>query len=211
MLRVVGANGSGKTTLLNILGSTEDPTEGAVSVPKRLRLGVLRQDHFLYEDEPILGVAVMGNPELWRAMVEREALIAKEDRSVRRRPVLGTRGDLPAARRLHRGGSRRPDPRGSRLSRRDPPPAPLDPLRRLQAPGAAGADPRGAPDVLLLDEPTNHLDILSIRWLEKFLREFKGRSSSSPTTTDSWTMSRRIFSTSTMRLSPSIPGIMTTI
>ena len=30
------------------------------------------------------------------------------------------------------------------------------------------------PDVLLLDEPTNHLDILSIRWLEKFLREFAG-------------------------------------
>ncbi|MEJ2503515.1 MAG: ABC-F family ATP-binding cassette domain-containing protein, partial [Gemmatimonadota bacterium] len=32
----------------------------------------------------------------------------------------------------------------------------------------------GSPDVLLLDEPTNHLDILSIRWLEKFLRSFAG-------------------------------------
>ena len=31
-----------------------------------------------------------------------------------------------------------------------------------------------APDVLLLDEPTNHLDILSIRWLETFLRDFPG-------------------------------------
>jgi ATPase subunit of ABC transporter with duplicated ATPase domains len=30
------------------------------------------------------------------------------------------------------------------------------------------------PDALLLDEPTNHLDILSIRWLEKFLRDFAG-------------------------------------
>ncbi len=30
------------------------------------------------------------------------------------------------------------------------------------------------PDVLLLDEPTNHLDILSIRWLETFLRDFDG-------------------------------------
>mgnify|MGYP000129633414 CR=1 FL=1 len=28
--------------------------------------------------------------------------------------------------------------------------------------------------VLLLDEPTNHLDIISIRWLEIFLKEFKG-------------------------------------
>ncbi|MDP6582911.1 MAG: ATP-binding cassette domain-containing protein, partial [Vicinamibacterales bacterium] len=32
----------------------------------------------------------------------------------------------------------------------------------------------GDPDVLLLDEPTNHLDILSIRWLETFLRDFAG-------------------------------------
>ena len=30
------------------------------------------------------------------------------------------------------------------------------------------------PDLLLLDEPTNFLDILSIRWLTRFLREWKG-------------------------------------
>ncbi|MBN2159284.1 MAG: ABC-F family ATP-binding cassette domain-containing protein [Spirochaetes bacterium] len=30
------------------------------------------------------------------------------------------------------------------------------------------------PDLLLLDEPTNYLDIISIRWLEKFLRQWKG-------------------------------------
>jgi ATP-binding cassette subfamily F protein 3 len=30
------------------------------------------------------------------------------------------------------------------------------------------------PDCLLLDEPTNYLDIVSMRWLTRFLREFKG-------------------------------------
>lgn len=30
------------------------------------------------------------------------------------------------------------------------------------------------PDCLLLDEPTNYLDIVSMRWLSKFLRDFKG-------------------------------------
>src|SRR5690606_33528333 len=30
------------------------------------------------------------------------------------------------------------------------------------------------PDLLLLDEPTNHLDIEAIRWLEKFLVNFRG-------------------------------------
>jgi ATP-binding cassette subfamily F protein 3 len=31
-----------------------------------------------------------------------------------------------------------------------------------------------APDLLLLDEPTNYLDIVSIRWLESFLRSWNG-------------------------------------
>ncbi len=30
------------------------------------------------------------------------------------------------------------------------------------------------PNLLLLDEPTNYLDIVSVRWLQRFLREFKG-------------------------------------
>lgn len=31
-----------------------------------------------------------------------------------------------------------------------------------------------APDMLLLDEPTNYLDIVSMRWLERFLRKYPG-------------------------------------
>lgn len=33
----------------------------------------------------------------------------------------------------------------------------------------------GEPDLLLLDEPTNYLDIVSIRWLERFLSNWKGQ------------------------------------
>src|SRR5687767_4444984 len=73
---LVGANGSGKTTLLNILSGQEEASGGTVAIPNRLRLGVLRQDQFLYENEEILNVALMGNLELWNAMVARDALLA---------------------------------------------------------------------------------------------------------------------------------------
>ena len=62
---LVGANGSGKTTLLNILTGESEASAGSITIPQRLRLGVLNQDHFLYEDEKILNVAMMGNDELW--------------------------------------------------------------------------------------------------------------------------------------------------
>src|SRR5690554_431517 len=72
-----GANGPGKTTLLRILSGDIEPDEGVVSIPKSARLGVLRQDQFLYEDEQVLGAALMGNRELWHAMVEKEELLAR--------------------------------------------------------------------------------------------------------------------------------------
>jgi ATPase subunit of ABC transporter with duplicated ATPase domains len=171
---LVGANGSGKTTLLNILSGDQEPVGGTVSVPRSARLGVLRQDQFLYEDQEILAVALMGQPELWRVMVEKEALLARahEEFDVDRFSELedavqrldGYTAEMRAATILEGLGI------PTAVHRR-----PLSvlsggfKLRVLLAQVLAGA-----PDVLLLDEPTNHLDILSIRWLEKFLQNFAG-------------------------------------
>ena len=61
---LVGANGSGKSTFLRILTGEDQPSEGTLSLPKRLRLNVLRQDHFSFEDIPILDVTLMNNKEV---------------------------------------------------------------------------------------------------------------------------------------------------
>lgn len=171
---LVGANGSGKTTLLGVLSGDIPASDGAVSIPKTATLGVLRQDQYLYEDETVLATTMMGNRELWDALVERDEILAKAhdhfdaDRytvveetinrhdgytaEARAAEILEGLG-LPAE--VHRqplstlsGGFK---------------------LRVLLAQVLASN-----PDILFLDEPTNHLDILSIRWLEKFLQDFRG-------------------------------------
>jgi ATPase subunit of ABC transporter with duplicated ATPase domains len=171
---LVGANGSGKTTFLDIVSGQLEASEGTVSIPKRLRLGVLRQDQFLYEDEEILAGTMMGNPELWEAMVEKEELLAKAEQHF----DADRFSELEETVQRHDGYTA--EARATKI------------LEGLGLPGHIHGDPlstlsggfklrvllaqvlAGAPDVLLLDEPTNHLDILSIRWLEMFLRDFAG-------------------------------------
>ena len=46
---VIGANGAGKSTFLKILCGVLPPTTGEVTIPKELRMSVLKQDHFAYD------------------------------------------------------------------------------------------------------------------------------------------------------------------
>src|SRR4030095_15935575 len=77
---LVGANGSGKATFLKMLAGEEPGGEGTINIPKRLKLGVLKQDHYRYEHMPILEVAMMGNHEVWEAMMEKERLLENADK-----------------------------------------------------------------------------------------------------------------------------------
>jgi ATPase subunit of ABC transporter with duplicated ATPase domains len=171
---LVGANGSGKSTLLRIISGEEEQSDGLVSVPKRLRLGVLSQDHFRFEDSPILDVTMMGHKELWRALAEKDRILEAstehfdggryaevEDLIV---SLDGYSFDARAGEILEGLGI------PSELHHK-----PLSTLSggfklRVLLAQVLAADP----GCLLLDEPTNHLDILSIRWLEKFLATYKG-------------------------------------
>src|SRR5690242_1664804 len=72
---LTGPNGAGKTTFMKILAGDEEADTGSIHKPKKL--GVLRQDQFRYEDNRVLDVVLMGNDALWRAMQEKEALLAK--------------------------------------------------------------------------------------------------------------------------------------
>ena len=171
---LVGANGSGKTTLLNILAGELEPSDGEVSLPKRARVGVLRQDQFLYEEHSILNVTLMGHRELWQVLTEKEALLAKAGESF----DADRFAELEA--RTERLDGYTAEARAATILEGLGLPARVhhDPLSTL----SGGFRLRvllaqvlaGDPDALLLDEPTNHLDILAIRWLETWLRDFPG-------------------------------------
>lgn len=171
---VVGANGSGKSTLLRIIAGQEEASSGEVSLPRKVHVGVLAQDHFRYEDTPILDVVMMGNGPLWEAMQEKEEVLARaaEHFDGDRYAVLE---DI-----ILRHDGYNLEPRAAEI------------LEGLSIPTAQHREPLSVlsggfklrvllaqtlaaePDALLLDEPTNHLDILSTRWMESFLEGFKG-------------------------------------
>ncbi|MFL6196492.1 MAG: ribosomal protection-like ABC-F family protein [Thermoanaerobaculia bacterium] len=172
---LVGANGSGKSTFLKILAGDELPSEGTIALPKRLKLGVLRQDHFRFEHMPILEVAMMGNHDVWEAMVEKERLLANAEQEFDA-DRYGEVEDLI----LRNDGYTLEARAGEVLEGLG---IPTEVHRNLLSTLSGGFKLRvllaqvlaSEPDVLLLDEPTNHLDILSIRWLEKFLVDtYKG-------------------------------------
>lgn len=171
---IVGANGSGKSTLLRIIGGVEEASGGEVQIPRKARVGLLRQDHFKYEHVPILDVVMMGRPEIWEAMVEKEKLLAAAEEE-----FDGERyADLEAIVLEHDGYTVEAQAAEILEGLNIPADKHRDPLSSL----SGGFKLRvlmaqvlaSDPDVLLLDEPTNHLDILSIRWLEKFLSSFRG-------------------------------------
>jgi len=171
---IVGANGSGKSTLLRIFNDLETPATGSITRQKSARIGVLEQNHFAYEDTPIIEVVMAGNEILWNAIQEKDKLLENahehfdEDRYVALEDIVirfdGYQLESKAATILE--GLNIPTEKHKQ---------PLSTLSggyklRVLLGKALASDP----DILFLDEPNNHLDILSIAWLEDFLTQFKG-------------------------------------
>jgi ATPase subunit of ABC transporter with duplicated ATPase domains len=172
---LTGANGAGKSTLIKMLAGDEDSDTGAIAIPGSLRLGVLKQNHFAYDQERLLDAVMMGNKALWAAMKEKDELLAGEVTD-----EIGLRlGELEGTISEENGYVAESDAAELLVGLGLPTEKHEDKMNTLPA----GYKLRvliaqvlfGRPDVLLLDEPTNHLDLDSIRWLERFLTdEYKG-------------------------------------
>ncbi|QQE79852.1 ABC-F family ATPase [Alicyclobacillus sp. SO9] len=172
---LIGANGSGKSTFMKILVGDFEPTTGDVSIAEGIRVGVLQQDHYKYDEETVLNTVLMGHPELWSVMKERERLYALAEMTEEDGMKVGElesayaemdgySAEYFAAELLEGLGI----PVEKHANKMDTLTGGFK-LRVLLAQVLFGR-----PDVLLLDEPTNHLDLDTIRWLENFLLNHKG-------------------------------------
>ena len=171
---LIGPNGAGKSTFLKILSGEIEPSSGGVKVPDGLRMAVLKQDHFAYNDFDALTTVLMGHERLYQVMQEKDALYAKPDfdeaDGIRSAELEAEFGELNGWEAEAQAGELLSG-LGIPVSRHGLLVRDLDDGDKVRVLLAQAVF--GEPDILLLDEPTNHLDVDSILWLEEFLLEFK--------------------------------------
>ncbi len=172
---VIGANGAGKTTFLKILSGEIDANDGEVHIAPNVRMSVLSQDQYKYDEYSVLDTVIMGNARLYQIMKEKDLLYAKEDFTdadgMKASELEGEFAEMDGwesesdASSLLQGLGVGTELHYSLLKE-------LDGSEKVKVLLAQALF--GKPGILILDEPTNHLDIKAIRWLEEFLINFNG-------------------------------------
>lgn len=172
---LIGANGAGKSTFLKILSGEIEANQGEVFMTPGERMAVLKQNHYEYDEYPVLETVIMGHSRLYSIMKEKDALYAKADFS----EEDGMRaGELEGEFAELNGWDAEPDAAalliglGIPRELHDKKMAELSGNEKVRVLLAQALF--GRPNNLLLDEPTNHLDLESIQWLENFLMDYEG-------------------------------------
>ncbi|MGO2403635.1 MAG: ATP-binding cassette domain-containing protein, partial [Vibrio litoralis] len=171
---LIGANGCGKSTFMKILSGALTPSSGNVSITPGLKLGVLSQDQFAFEQHNVIDVVIMGDRKLWEIKQERDRIYSlpemSEEDGMKVAELESEFAEMDGYTAESRAGDILIQAGIEEESHFD--------LMQRVAPGwklrvllaqALFANP----DILLLDEPTNNLDIHTINWLAEELNQRK--------------------------------------
>lgn len=178
---IVGANGAGKSTLLNIISGQMKADSGNCFVGKDTTIGYLRQrDNF---DDDLTVIEEVNNIFTDMVAMEEEILrlneeIAKETNPDSAKPLWNRLNALQHEFEIKGGYTYKSEISGVLTSMA------FGEEYYNQSTGSLSGGERTRlalaclllrkPDILFLDEPTNHLDIGTLKWLEQYLKAYKG-------------------------------------
>lgn len=180
---LVGKNGAGKSTMLKLIAGANTPSEGKIHKPKDATIGYLTQDIKIDTTQSVFEYLNTSNEELTKLSVRIEEinheLVTRTDyESESYLGLLDELNDLNHEFSIRDGflweEKITNTLKGLGFSDEE--------LPRSLNTFSGGWKMRAElakilvnnPDIILLDEPTNHLDIISISWLENYLKTFDG-------------------------------------
>jgi ATPase subunit of ABC transporter with duplicated ATPase domains len=171
---VIGANGAGKSTFLKILSGEIESTRGNIEITPGERMAVLTQNHFAFDEFPVMDTVLMGHKYLYDIMKEKNAIYdnpdATEAESMRAADLEAEFGEMngwtaesDAAELMSNLGIS--EAKHFKLVKE------LDSADKVKVLLAQALF--GSPDILLMDEPTNDLDAETTDWLCDFLADYQ--------------------------------------
>ena len=180
---LVGKNGSGKSTLLKLLTQNLQPNEGKVSRFKDLVVGYLEQDIDFKDQYTLIEEMnkVFSDVELYKKQFDDLNIEIAERTDYDNPEYIDLLNKLAVAEEsLRMAGGYDTSLKINKILKGlgftkqdlDKPTSEFSGGWRMRIELAKILLQN--PDVILLDEPTNHLDIVSIIWLEKWLKEYVG-------------------------------------
>ena len=183
-IALIGANGAGKSTLFNILFGDEPYDEGSIYISNDLKIGYFKQNDLFTSEKTVYEemLAIFDNVISTEHRLEELSHIISEESEKGETDtlnrLLSEYDRLSEQFRNLDGYTYKSEIEGVLNSMAFP----ASFYDKKTSSLSGGERTRLAlaslllkkPDILMLDEPTNHLDIGTLKWLEQYIRTYRG-------------------------------------